>query len=317
MRYLVFGGAGYLGSHLVCELLDDGNDVSVFDNFSGNIKSSYDSRVRIISGDICVRESFAPLESEKKFDGVFHLAAKKSVAESLHFPEAYFNVNIKGTENVVNFCKSLGIKNIVFTSSAAVYGENQISPLINEDGLTAPISPYGESKLRAEDFLESESKKQSVSAVSLRVFNIVGASFPSLFDPQGENVLPLLIRAIKQKSEFTIFGNDYSTKDGTCVRDYVNVSDVAKGHVRAMKYLESIDEPFYDAFNICSGEGKSVLELIELINSMSDFRIIRTFGARRPGDAPQVIGDFTKALHTLDWSPETKIQQSISQSLER
>ena len=273
VNYLVVGGNGYLGLHLVDQLLSKGHGVFVFDNKAENIRFQRNNKVNYIFGDITSEFDFNRLNSYPKFDGIFHLAAKKSVSESMINPELYDRVNIKGTQNVVRYCLANGIRNVVFTSSAATYGPCDTHIPIIETSPTNPINPYGTTKLKGEEILADAVSRDQVSAVSLRVFNIVGASNPNYFDIKGENVIPIMLRSIFLKEVFTIFGFDLDTKDGSSVRDYVNVSDVAAAHLNAMDYLHSSPSGTYVCANISSGIGTSMLDLVKGFNLLSDIKL--------------------------------------------
>jgi UDP-glucose 4-epimerase len=316
MRFLIFGGAGYLGSHLV-DLLDfTENEIVVFDNRSGNISTSFSSNVKFVFGDITNPASVKELDQFGKFDGVFHLAALKSVEQSFLRKDAYALVNETGTVNIAKYCKDKGIRNIVFSSSAAVYGALDSPTLISEDDLTKPINPYGLNKLNAENVLRELSASSSINVMTLRLFNLVGAAKPEYNDLRGENVLPVIARKLMGGELFKVFGNSYPTTDGTCVRDYINVLDVAMAHVMAMNFL--IHNKFTGSshtLNVCSGTGFSILELITLVNKVNKNHLSWVFGNERLGDPASVIGDNSRAKETLGWIPKIKMETSITESL--
>lgn len=314
MNYLVVGGSGYLGSHLISQLIDRGNNVFIFDNLSGNVKNWDDERVTNIYGDITRYTDIVKLNNYPKFDGVFHLAAKKSVAESVLKPKLYEEVNILGTNNIVKYCVENDISKFVYTSSAAVYGQFDSDESISETNPTYPISPYGISKLNGEKVLEDASSR-SFSGVSLRIFNIVGASKTSYFDNKGENVVPIMLRSLLTKTSFTIFGMNLGTKDGTCIRDYINAEDVAYAHIKAMDYLDLSSSGSYQVANICSGLGTSMLELVETLNSLSKEKLQWNFGEKRLSDPVSVIGDNQLAYNLFGWKPEKTLIQSVAESL--
>ena len=265
MRYLVTGGSGYLGTHLVYQLFASENEVVVFDDLSGHLNTKFPSPIKQIHGSIANPKDLAGLSNFGPFDGVFHLAAKKSVTESLSDPDMYWKVNKDGTANVLNLCSKFGIKRIVATSSAAVYGASTGPNLIDENDSVNPTNTYGETKAAAEVLINAASSSGEISSLLLRSFNLAGATKPEFFDKQGENVLPIIMRSIAEGLRFEIFGGSFETPDGTCVRDYVNVSDVADAHIKAMEYLMLSDIGIQDTANIASGEGVSVKELVGLI----------------------------------------------------
>ena len=314
MRYLIFGGSGYLGSHLTLQLIEKGHDLINFDNFSGHLANTFEPSVVTIHGDITSVTDMSKLDKYGKIDGVFHVAAKKSVTESLNHPDLYKHVNVTGTKNVLDFCIYNKIKNVVFTSSAAVYG-NGITSKIAEDSEKVPINPYGESKLLAEAILEEYCLKYQVSSLALRVFNIVGAKRREFYDDKGENVISIINRNLENANTFTIFGGDFDTKDGTCVRDYVNVSDVARAHILAMAYAEKLPPGIFNTINVCSGIGTSMLELIQMIVRNSSSNLAWTVGNKRSGDPASVIGSNDQAKRLLGWQPLVTLEQSIKESL--
>lgn len=316
MKYIVVGGVGYLGSHLVDLLLQENHQIVVFDNFSGNLtKGSADSRVTYVLGDITIPGDIKRLETFGKIDGIFHLAARKSVSESIREPQYYENVNHLGTRNMITFCKDNSINNFVYTSSAAVYGEVESKSQITEDVAVQPINPYGRSKHLGEVALTESLTINDLSAAVLRIFNIVGSTQRDFYDPKGENVLPIMINALKHESLFTVNGGNFPTKDGTCVRDYVNVADVANAHKLAMEYLHSQPKGTHLVSNICSGVGTSVLELISIINDLSPKKLRYRIGESRPGDPSSVIGEFSTANRLLGWQPGIRIEQSVMESI--
>lgn len=316
MKYLVVGGAGYLGSHLVEILLRENHQIIVFDNFSGNLRTRItDSRVSYVPGDITVPGDIKRLENFGKIDGIFHLAARKSVSESIRDPQNYENINHLGTRNMIAFCKDNSITNLVYTSSAAVYGEVESMTPITEDFARKPINPYGWSKHLGEIAIEESVFSNGLSAAVLRIFNIVGSTRQEFYDHRGENVLPIMVSAINQNSIFTVNGSDFPTKDGTCIRDYVNVADVANAHKLAMEYLHMKPGGTHVVSNVCSGLGTSVLELVQMINHFSPQKLKYVLGESRDGDPSSVIGDFSIAKKLLGWNPEVPVDQSVRESL--
>lgn len=313
--YLVTGGLGYLGGHLVNQLLKMNHKVIILDDGSGHNNISTQRAVLIIKGSVTELDSFERVSEIGTVDGVFHVAAKKSISESVKNPELYFQVNKNGTENVVKFCKENDIKNIVFTSSAAVYGELDSTLPIEECSFTKPINPYGESKLEAEEILKFEANCRILSAISLRCFNIVGASEPYLLDKRGDNVLPRLIRSLLQSKTFVVHGGVHNTSDGTCVRDYVNISDVVLAHILAMKYLEQSPVGFYAAVNIGTGEGTSVLELIDSIEMQSNLILDWIYGEGKKGDPAKLVSSYKLAYELLGWVPTISLNHSVKETL--
>jgi UDP-glucose 4-epimerase len=315
VNYLVVGGGGYLGSHLVEQLIGKNHHVFILDNDSGNLVNRIGGSTEYIFGDITNKMHLKQLNNYPKFDGVFHLAAKKSVPESILNPTLYEKVNFLGTQNLIDYCKRNGVSNVVYTSSAAVYGQTDPTFPIHESMLTQPINPYGLTKLQGERILESASNAGAISGFSLRIFNIVGSAKPTYFDEKGENVIPIMLSSLMLKRTFTIFGKNLETKDGSCVRDYVNVSDVAKAHIDAMSYLHNCPKGSYKVANISSSTGTSMLELLDVLNNLSDVQLKWQYGSKRPGDPISVIGDNVLAHVTLGWRPTKNIYDGIKESL--
>ena len=315
VKFLVTGGSGYLGTHLVEQLLDLGHGVVVYDDMTGNLNWQFSTKVEYVIGSILDIERLNSLSTKGPFAGVFHLAAKKSVSESHLHPALYWDVNHKGTANVLNFCMDQSIGKIVFTSSAAVYGSSTNSELISESASTAPENIYGASKLEAESAIREYALNEKISAVILRSFNMAGSSHSDHFDTKGENVIPILMRCLVTGNSFEIFGKDFETRDGTCIRDYVHVSDVAKAHLRAMDYLEGKQSGVCEIFNVSSGIGTSLLDLIHKINEYSEFKLNWTYAPARSGDSPQAVGDNNRAFNTLKWKTEINLDEIVKESL--
>ncbi len=310
------GGAGYLGSHLVEKLSSENHEIVVFDNHSGNVRTLYKQPISFIHGDVRNNEDFLRLDKYGKYDGVFHLAAKKSVPESIEKPDLYLDVNSTGMTNVISFCLERGIQNLVSTSTAAVYGHADGLSVITENSPVSPINPYGLSKLLAEDELNRICNSTFLNAVSLRTFNIIGTGREDFFDSRGENVLPMIVQKLKKSETFTLFGKNYDTKDGTCVRDYLNVKDVADAHILAMMYLElNLNLNSHQILNISSGTGVSIFELISKVEKFSGKKLNWCYSENRPGDPASVIGDNTAAKNVIGWKPLVNIDESIKESL--
>ena len=316
MKYVVFGGTGYLGSHLVDQLISLGHQVVIFDNTSGKVVTEFESPVSIVKGEITKAEDLHKLDQFNDIDGAFHLAAKKSVPESLLNPDLYEQVNQIGTSNVIDYCLTRGINKFIYSSSAAVYGNIDSNEVITEDFLCNPINPYGSSKLSGELLLSKVTETANLSALSLRIFNIVGAEHAKYFDFAGENVLPIIMRKMLDEQEFMVYGNAYNTHDGTCVRDYVNIRDVANAHIDAMNYLFSIPNVNgHKVVNISSGMGFSILDLINKINTLSKSELKWRFGENRAGDPASVIGSNNLAFQLLGWAPSIDLDQGIKETI--
>lgn len=301
MKILIIGGAGYIGSHVAREFLDGGHAVTVFDNLSSGLEVNLFSEARFVKGDILNPADLSKAMADG-FDAIVHLAAFKAAGESMLKPEKYSVNNITGTINILNAAVEAGIKKIVFSSSAATYGEPKYLP-IDEDHPTAPENYYGFTKLEIERFLGWYDKLKGLRFAALRYFNAAG------YDVKGRiaglernpaNLLPVIMEAAcGMRPKVQVFGTDYDTPDGTGVRDYVHVSDLAVGHVAALDYLAKKDKSLI--VNLGSEEGFSVLELIEAARRITGKPIPQETVGRRPGDPAKLTASSARARELLGW----------------
>ncbi|MBR6731035.1 MAG: UDP-glucose 4-epimerase GalE [Alphaproteobacteria bacterium] len=316
MRILVVGGAGYIGSHVVKELLNTGYDVRVFDNLSTGQEINLFEKAEFIRGDIL--DVPALEKAMKGIDGVVHLAAKKAVGESMEKPDLYALNNLNGTINVLNAMVKEGVKYFVFSSTAAVYGMPEVEVLDEQTPLN-PINFYGFSKKMIEDVLSWYDKLKGIKFVALRYFNAVG------YDKEGDvkgleknpqNLLPIIMETIfGVREKMTVFGSDYPTKDGTCVRDYIHVSDLASAHELAFKYLLKSNES--QVMNLGTGSGHSVKEMIETTQAVTKKKVAYEMGARRSGDPAALMAYSEKAKELLGWQPKHSSLENIIESTYR
>ena len=300
MRILVVGGAGYIGSHVVKELLKNGHEVRVFDNLSTGLEENLFQQAEFVKGDILSVPAIE--EAMKGMDGVVHLAAKKAVGESMEKPDLYALNNLNGTINVLNAMVKEGVKYFVFSSSAAVYGMPDREVLDEETPLN-PINFYGFSKKAIEDVLSWYDRLKGIKFVALRYFNAVG------YDNDGDvtgleknpqNLLPIVMETIFGiRQQMEVFGSDYPTKDGTCVRDYIHVSDLASAHVLALNYLDK--ENSSQILNLGTGSGHSVKEMIETAEEVTGQKVNYVMAGRRAGDPAALMASSEKALQLLGW----------------
>lgn len=316
MRILVVGGAGYIGSHVVKELLNTGYDVRVFDNLSTGQEINLFEKAEFIRGDIL--DVPALEKAMQGIDGVVHLAAKKAVGESMEKPDLYALNNLNGTINVLNAMVKEGVKYFVFSSTAAVYGMPEVEVLDEQTPLN-PINFYGFSKKMIEDVLSWYDKLKGIKFVALRYFNAVG------YDKDGQvkgleknpqNLLPIIMETIfGVRDKMTVFGSDYPTKDGTCVRDYIHVSDLASAHELAFKYLLKSNES--QVMNLGTGSGHSVKEMIETTQAVTNKKVAYEMGARRSGDPASLMAYSEKAKELLGWQPKHSSLENIIESTYR
>ena len=307
MKLLVLGGAGYIGSHTATELLKDGHDVVIADNLvTGYIKAVPDNAI-FYQGDIRDEKFLNDLFQKEKIDAVIHFAAFSLVGESVVNPLKYYENNLYGTKVLLDAMIKNGVNKIVFSSTAATYGEPENIPILESDR-TCPTNPYGETKLAMEKMISWAAKAHGLHYVSLRYFNACGAHESGLIgeahNPES-HLIPLVLQVPNGKREFvSIYGNDYDTPDGTCIRDYIHVTDLAKAHILAVKHLMNGGES--NIFNLGNGVGYSVKEVIETARKVTGHPIPAKEEPRRAGDPARLVASGEKARDILGWEPEIK-----------
>lgn len=309
-KVLVTGGAGYIGAH-VCEVLAHGGyQVRIFDDFSNGLKRRIAGRFDdVYDGDVTDRAAL--IDALKGIDAVIHLAAKKAVEESVANPLKYYANNVGGTLNLLAAMAVHGIKQLVFSSSAAVYSPNE-KPAIEESDPTEPLSPYGATKLLSEQLISKVAQAEGISAISLRYFNVVGASRNEFGDNSKDNLVPKVFAAHKRGERPEIYGDDYPTKDGTCIRDYIHVGDLADAHLAA---LQRVAKSQVDAvYNVGSGTGYSVKEMMDQMAKSMGIELNPKISPRRAGDSPQLIASITKIESELGWRPKATLKEMIDSS---
>ena len=302
-RVLVVGGAGYIGSHVVKALRDAGKSPVVFDNMSSGLHENLLRGIPFIKGDTLFPEQLA--SAMKGVDSIIHMAALKAAGESMTEPEKYAENNISGTINLLNAATAAKVKYFVFSSSAAVYGEPQYLPL-DESHPTAPMNFYGHTKLAIENLLRWYSQLKGLRFSSLRYFNAAG------YDVDGElnglehepnNLLPIVLETIVGlRKKVEVFGTDYDTRDGSCIRDYIHVSDLAEAHLKALDYLKHENQDL--VINLGTSNGLSVLEIMQIAREVSGQEFNYTLGPRRAGDPAVVLAKAELAAELLDWKPK-------------
>ena len=306
-KILVVGGAGYIGAHVAYLLQENGYGVTIYDDFSNGLKSRIEGKFSdVVIGDVLDRQAL--ISACEGIDAVIHLAAKKAVGESVDNPLKYYENNVGGTLNLLAAMSLKGVKRIVFSSTAAVYAPSE-KLSITEDDLTEPLSPYGQTKLLSEKLISAVAKAENLSAISLRYFNVVGALRDEFADNSKDNLVPKVFAALKAGKNPEIYGSDYPTKDGSCIRDYIHVSDLAKAHLVALEkvFARNVDE----VYNVGSGTGYSVTEMINQIAESIGKSITPTLSPRRPGDTAQLIASIAKIERDLGWKPERSLKEMI------
>ncbi len=305
MAILVAGGAGYIGSHMVADLVEKGYDVVVADNLSTGHRAAVNEKARFYEGDIRNREFLDELFTKEKIDAVVHFAAFSLVAESMKKPLKYFDNNTGGMITLLEAMHDHGIKYIVFSSTAATYGIPEHMP-IKESDPQVPINPYGESKLAMEKIMKWCDKAYGIKFVALRYFNVAGAkpdgSIGEDHHPETHLVPIILQVAAGKRDELSIFGDDYNTPDGTNVRDYVHPMDLADAHILAIKYLQAGNPS--DAFNLGSSTGFSNKQMLEAAREVTGKPIPAKMAQRRPGDPDALVAASDKARSVLGWKPK-------------
>lgn len=312
MTILVLGGAGYIGSHTVYELIDNGEDVVIIDNLLTGHKEAIHPKARFYKGDIRDREFLDDVFKKEKIDTVIHFAACSLVGESMEKPLKYYDNNLCGTKILLDSMVANGIDKIVFSSTAATYGEPEKVPILETDR-TEPTNTYGETKLSMEKMFKWVGKAHGLRYVSLRYFNACGAHISGQIgedhNPES-HLIPLILQVPNGKREYiSIFGDDYDTKDGTCVRDYIHVTDLAQAHILAVKYLQSGNES--NIFNLGNGVGFTVKEVIDTARKVTSHPIPAKITPRRAGDPAQLIASSEKAKEILGWTPEHNSLEEI------
>jgi len=315
MSVLVLGGAGYIGSHTVYELIDNGYDVVVADNLATGHKDAVHPKAKFYEGDIRSKEFTDSIFENENIDAVIHFSAFSLVAESMEEPLKYYNNNMYGTMVLLKSMEEHNVKNIVFSSTAAIYGEPERVP-IKESDKTEPTNTYGETKLSMEKMMKWQGNAKGLKFVALRYFNACGAHSSAKIgeDHYPEtHLIPIVLQVPNGKREFvTVFGDDYNTPDGTCIRDYIHVTDLAKAHILAMEYLKNGGKS--DVFNLGSGQGFSVKEIIETAKKVTGKDIPVIMGKRRAGDPERLIASSDKAKEILGWKPEFDDIEKIIES---
>lgn len=319
---LVTGGAGYIGSHCTLALLKQGFDVLIFDNLStGHYKTverlKQFGNLTFVQGDLLNKNDLKEVFDKFKIDSVVHFAAFSQVGESVKDPEKYYINNVCGTLNLLSVMLEQDVKKIVFSSTAATYGEPKYVP-IDEKHPQEPINPYGQTKLMIEKIMDDYDKAYGLKSVRLRYFNVAGADGDSIVgewhEPETHLVPNILKSTVDSDKVFEMYGNDYDTKDGTCVRDYINIEDLVQAHLLSLKYLNNGGETNY--FNLGTKGGNTVKEVFNICETVTNKSIKIKQMPRREGDPASLIADNRKAKSVLGWSPVKNLEYSIKTAYE-
>ncbi len=317
MAWLLTGGAGYIGAHVGRALVSEGFEVVVLDDLSTGQAHRVPRDVPLVRASVTDTDAVRTALSEHRITGVVHLAAKKAVEESVRMPLHYYEENVGGLRSLLQAMQDTGVDRMVFSSSAAVYGMPE-SGTVREDSPTRPLSPYGESKLVGEWLVRDVAAATGLTWVALRYFNVAGAGSPDLGDVGVSNLIPLTFQALREGRRPQVFGGDYPTRDGSCVRDYIHVADLAEAHVAAARWLEQLPagQGTGDVFNVGRGEGVTVKEVLEVARRITRHDFAYDVVARRPGDPAQVVAAAEKISDPLRWRAQRGLEDMISSAWE-
>ncbi|MFI1762015.1 UDP-glucose 4-epimerase GalE [Streptomyces sp. NPDC020800] len=314
MTWLITGGAGYIGAHVVRAMAEAGERTVVYDDLSTGVGERVPEEVPLVVGSVLDGEKLARTLAEHEVTGVVHLAAKKQVGESVDQPLHYYRENVEGLRVLLEAVTAAQVPSFLFSSSAAVYGMPDVD-LVTEETPCLPLSPYGETKLAGEWLVRATGRATGLATASLRYFNVAGAATPELADTGVFNLVPMVFEKLTEGAAPRIFGDDYPTPDGTCVRDYIHVVDLAEAHVAVARVLRST--PGHDlTVNIGRGEGVSVREMIDRINAVTGYGRPPTVTPRRPGDPARVVASADRIATELGWTAKYDVQDMIASAWE-
>ncbi len=309
MTWLVTGGAGYIGAHVVRAMVADGRRVVALDDLSTGSAARVDPGAVLVEGSVLDRALVRQVVRDHEVTGVVHIAAKKQVGESVADPLTYYRENVEGLISVLEGCRSGDVDQLVFSSSAATYGLPDVE-LVTEDTPGAPLSPYGETKLVGEWLLRDCERAYGMRVMNLRYFNVAGAASPDLGDPGVFNLVPMVFERLEKGERPRVFGADYDTPDGTCVRDYVHVADIAEAHLAAAKALEA-GQPGA-TYNIGRGEGSSVQDVLDVIADVTGLDTTPEVVARRPGDPARIVAAVDRIRTGLGFTASRDLHDMVA-----
>jgi len=310
MSWLVTGGAGYIGAHVVAALLDEGEPVVVVDDLSSGERSRT-ATATFVEGSILDGDLVRRVLREHAVRGIVHIAAKKQVGESMADPAKYYRENVVGTVSLLDAAVTCGVESFVFSSSAATYGMPDVD-MVTEDTPCDPISVYGRTKLIGEWAVRDVAAATGLRAVSLRYFNVAGAASPGLGDPGVFNLIPMVFAALSAGEAPRIFGADYPTADGTCIRDYIHVADIADAHVAALRWLSDGNGSSYEVLNIGRGEGASVRDVLRCVADVTGIGFEPEVVDRRAGDPARIVAQVDRIRATLGWTARYDLTDMVA-----
>ncbi|MEO3974679.1 UDP-glucose 4-epimerase GalE [Streptomyces sp. CAU 1734] len=315
MTWLITGGAGYIGAHVARAMNDAGEKVVVLDDMSSGIVKRLPESVPLVRGSVLDRELLDHTLAGHGVTGVIHLAAKKQVGESVEQPLRYYEENVHGLTVLLDAVVKAGIRKFLFSSSAAVYGVPE-AEVIPESAPCLPINPYGETKLAGEWLVRAAGRAHGLSTACLRYFNVAGTARPELADTGVFNIIPMFFDRLTRGEAPRIFGDDYPTPDGTCIRDYIHVADLADAHLTVARRLAVQDTAGDLTVNIGRGEGVSVRELADLVNEVTGRGVTPVVEARRPGDAAKAVASVERIGRELGWSASRDVREMVESAWE-
>ena len=310
MTWLVTGGAGYIGAHIVRALHEGGHEVVAFDDLSTGEARKIPDAVPLVEASVLDAAAVEKALREYNVTGVVHMAAKKAVGESVERPLFYYRENVDGLLSLLEAMDAADVRKMVYSSSAATFGMPDSDDPLTEDYLCRPINPYGETKLIGEWLMRDVATALNLDWISLRYFNVAGAGTPDLGDTGVFNLIPMVFRALSTGKNPQVFGNDYPTPDGSCIRDYIHVSDLADAHVAAVDRLEA--GPASEIYNVGRGEGVSVIEVMEAVRAATGIDFTHDIVGRRAGDPARLVASADKIGQELSWSARYNLADMVT-----